>query len=224
MKIGKLGYLSFSLLLAGVVACGGDDGGGGGDDDDGTTDDGTTDDGTTDDGTGDDDDGTGVDAGGDGADADPAACLSAPREVANEKWTHVAAGSEITYANEPPSSGPHYTVWATWDVHFELARGHYVHNLEHGGIVLVHRPDAPDEVAAALRAAYDAIPDDPECGHKRAVLAEDPELAMPVAVIAADWVMTGACLDEDDQQAILDFVAERRGLGPEDLCTQGTIQ
>jgi hypothetical protein len=223
MKIGKLGYLSFSMLLAGVVACGGDDGGGGGDDD-GTTDDGTTDDGTTDDGTGDDDDGTGVDAGGDGADADPAACLSAPREVANEKWTHVAPGTEITYANEPPSSGPHYTVWATWDVHFEVARGHYVHNLEHGGIVLVHRPDAPDEVAAALRAAYDAIPDDPECGHKRAILAQDPELAMPVAVIAADWVMTGSCLDEDDQDAILDFAAERRGLGPEDICDEGTIQ
>jgi hypothetical protein len=225
MKIGKLGYLSFSMLLAGVVACGGDDGGGGGNDgaDDGTADDGTDDDGTDDDGTGD-DDGAEVDAGGEGPDADPAACLGAVREVANEGWTHVATDSAIDYAAEPPASGNHYNVWATWDVHFELGRGYWVHNVEHGGIVLLQHPDAPEEVATALRAAYDAIPDDAECGHKRALLAIDPELTTQVAVIAADRVMDGACLDENSQQAILDFVAERRGMGPEDICDQGTQQ
>jgi hypothetical protein len=229
MKIGKLGYLSFSMLLAGVVACGGDDGGGGGDDDgttdDGTADDGTGDDGTGDDGTGDDGDGTGVDAGDPGPDADPEACVRGPaREVPNEGWLHVAEGSEITYANEPPASGNHYSVWGTWDVHFELARGYWVHNVEHGGIVLLHRPDAPEEVVTALRAAFDAIPDDAECGHKRAMLAQDVDLTSPVAIIAADRVMTGACIDADSQAAILTLVEERRGQGPEDICDQGTIQ
>ncbi len=153
--------------------------------------------------------------------------VSAPsRDVANEGWMHVSEGSVIDYVAEPPASGPHYSVWATWDVHFELARGYWVHNVEHGGIVLLQRPDAPDEVAQALRAAFDAIPTDPACAdeHKRALLAEDSALTTPVAVIAADKSMSGACFDENSQQAILDFVAARRGMGAEDICDQGTIQ
>lgn len=226
MKIGKLGYLSFSMLLAGVVACGGDEGGGGDDGDDGGSDDGADGGGDDSDGADDDDGGTEPDAGDDGGgpDADPEACLGAVREVPNEGWLHVALNSEIVYASEPPASGNHYSTWATWDVHFELPRGHWVHNVEHGGIILLHRPDAPEEVVTALRAAYDAIPDDEECGHKRSLLAQDPLLTTPVAVIAADRVMDGACLDENSQQAILDFVTERRGLGPEDICDQGTVQ
>jgi len=223
MKIGKLGYLSFSMLLAGLVACSDDGNGGGGGDDDGGSDDG----GGDDSGGGDDDDGgTEPDAGGDGADAAPGACLGAPTQAKlTEDWVHVPEGSEIVYQNEPPSSGPHYAVWATYDVHAELARGYYVHNLEHGGIVLVYRPDAPDEVAQALRAAYDAIPDDEDCGHRRTVLAQDPELTTPVAVIAADWVMSGDCIDAAAQDAILTFVTDHRGVDPEeDICDQGTVQ
>ena len=221
MNIGKLGYLSFAMLLAGLIACGDSGDGGGGGDDDGAGDDGG---GSDDDGGGDDDDGgTEPDAGGDGADGSPTACLGAARDVPNEGWTHVTEGSAITYANEPPASGPHYTVWATYDVHFELARGYWVHNVEHGGIVLLHHPDAPDEVVDALRAAYDAIPNDPECGdHKRALLAQDVDLTTQVAVIAADFAMDGDCVDEDAQAAILQFVEDHRGNGPEDICDQGT--
>ncbi len=214
MKIDKLGYLSFTMLLAGLVACsdsGNGDGGGG--DDDGSSDDGGSDD---------DDGGTEPDAG-DGADGSSSACLSAPRQVPNEGWVHVTEGSEIVYANEPPASGPHYNVWATWDVHFELARGYWVHNVEHGGIVLLHRPDAPDEVAEALRAAYDAIPNDPACDHRRAILAQDVTLTTPVAVIAADWVMDGDCVDEAAQEAILQFAEDHRGQGREDICDEGTV-
>jgi hypothetical protein len=226
MRIDKLATLLLTMALAALVACS-DDGGGGGDDaDDGTTeDDGTTDDGEdgTDDGG---DDGTGPDGGTDGDGG--TACLSEPREVPNEDWRpHVMdEGEEIPYENEPPASGPHYLTWLTWDIHQGVKRGHYVHNLEHGGIVLLYAPDAPEEVVAGLTAAFEAIPDDPACAaqqHKRAMVGIDGELTTTVAVIAADWVMDGDCLDEASQEAILQFVEEHRGQGPEAECDEGTV-
>ena len=35
--------------------------------------------------------------------------------VANEGWIHVAEGSAITYAHNPPASGPHYPVWLRYE-------------------------------------------------------------------------------------------------------------
>jgi Protein of unknown function (DUF3105) len=228
MRIDKLVTVLFTMALAALVACS-DGGGGGGDDDDGGTEDGGGDDGgddgTGDDGTGDDgDDGT-PDGGtaGDGS----TACLGAPRQVENEDWRpHIIdENQDIEYQSNPPASGPHYLTWATWDVHPDVAmkRGHYVHNLEHGGIVLLHAPDAPEELVAALNAVYEAIPQDEVCDHKRAILAIDADLPTPVAVIAADWLMEGSCVDEAGQEAILQFVEDHRGQGPEAECDEGTI-
>jgi Protein of unknown function (DUF3105) len=222
MRIDKLATLLFTIALAALVACS-DDGGGGGDDaDDGTTeDDGTTDDGddgTEDDGT--EDDGTGPDGGTDG-DGGSGACATEPLQQENRGWVpHQPLDSEIEYADEPPASGLHYAMWATWAVHGEVPRGYWVHNVEHGGIVLLHSPDASEEVVADLNAAYEAIPDDDACGHKRAIVATDAQLTTPVAVVAAYYVMTGDCVDQD---AILQFVTDHRGQGPEDICDEGTF-
>jgi Protein of unknown function (DUF3105) len=231
MKIGKLGYLTLAMLLAGLMACSDDGGGGGGDDgsDDGTSD-GTGDDGTGDDGTGDDgtDDGTEPDAGGDGGDGDGStACLTITEITeTSEGWPHPhdPIGTEITWANEPPSSGRSWTEWAMWAAHPGVVpRGYWVHNIEHGGVALLRSPDASEEVITALAGAYEAIPDDEACGHKRAILAIDEPLATQVAVVAADVVMTGDCIDDPD--AILQFVAQYRNNANarEDNCDQGTF-
>jgi len=221
MKMNRLGSLLFIVALGGLVGCSDDGGGGGDDSDDGTADDGADGGDGTDDG---DDGGTEPDAGeptGDGSSTD---CLSAEFAVANEGWMHVPESAGIVYANEPPASGNHYAVWATWGAHGELARGYWIHNVEHQGIVLLRSPDASDEVVAGLTAAFEAIPDDPDCGHPRTVLATDVGLTTPVAVIAADVAMEGDCADQD---AILAFVEAHRGpvgTGPENLCDEGTIE
>jgi hypothetical protein len=49
--------------------------------------------------------------------------------VANEGWTHVTEGSAITYAHNPPASGPHYPVWLRYEEFTTAqARGYWVHN------------------------------------------------------------------------------------------------
>lgn len=142
-------------------------------------------------------------------------------QVRNEGWGHVLEGSAITYASNPPASGPHYPVWARYEAHATpLARGYWVHNLEHGAIVMLYRPDTPAAVVSALSDAYRSLPVDPQCGHARALLTPDPLLPRPmIAVIAADWLLTA---DGVDGPAIRDFTLAHRGRAPEDVCQGGT--
>jgi Protein of unknown function (DUF3105) len=140
--------------------------------------------------------------------------------VANEGWLHVPEGSAIAYAHNPPASGPHYPVWLRYEAFSPpIARGYWVHNLEHGAVVLLHRPDASPDVVATLRAAYRALPEDPQCGHSRALLTPDPLLDTPVAVVAADVVLRGSCVSPT---AINAFVTAHRGKAPENVCAGGT--
>lgn len=134
-------------------------------------------------------------------------------------FNHVPAGSDVAWDDDPPSSGSHYPIWARWGAYDQtIPRGYWVHNLEHGGVVLLHRPDAGDAVIAALHAAFDAIPLDPSCTHRRTILTPDPQMAPAVAVVSWGWQMV---CDGVDQQAIVDFATARRGNGREDLCAQG---
>jgi hypothetical protein len=140
--------------------------------------------------------------------------------VPNEGWAHVPEGSVITYQNNPPASGPHYPVWLRYQEYAQpMARGYWVHNLEHGAIVVLYRPDAPADVVRQITEAFRSIPVDPSCGHQRAVLTPDPLLPRLTAAVAADFVLLG---DRVDAPSIRAFAVARRGHGPEQLCDQGT--
>jgi hypothetical protein len=140
--------------------------------------------------------------------------------VPNEGWAHVAEGVDVTYRHNPPASGPHYPVWARYELFTApLARPYWVHNLEHGAIVLLHRPDAAPSLVQALQDAYRSLPADPACGHTRSLLTPDPLLDRAVAVVAADAVLRGDCVDA---AAIRQFTTARRGRAPEDVCTPGS--
>jgi hypothetical protein len=139
--------------------------------------------------------------------------------IPNEGWVHVTEGSAITYQHNPPASGPHYPVWLRYQEYaFAIARGYWVHNLEHGAVVFLYRPDAPAATVTALREVFRGLPNDPQCGHPRALLLIDPLLPRPVAVVAADWLLDGETVDA---QMIRDFVAQHRNHAPENICEGG---
>ncbi len=140
--------------------------------------------------------------------------------VPNEGWAHVPEGSAITYQSNPPASGPHYPVWLRYQEYTQpMARGYWVHNLEHGAIVVLYRPDALADVVRQITEAFRSIPQDSACGHQRALLIPDPLLPRLTAVVAADFVLLG---DSVDAPAIRAFAVARRGRGPEQVCDQGT--
>jgi Protein of unknown function (DUF3105) len=141
--------------------------------------------------------------------------------------THVAPGTVIRYTYCPPASGRHYI---GTDIGPIPARAYgpndtvipegWVHNLEHGGLVILYRGADADQTA--LRAVYDAIPASPVCGFPPGgnspspVVARFDQMAWPFAALVWDRVLP---LETLDQAAILDFYA-RYGetTNPEKLC------
>jgi len=143
---------------------------------------------------------------------------------------HVAIGSDIQWDSNPPSSGPHYPIWAAYQAYdTPVPRGYYVHDLEHGAIVFVFNcgdAGCPD-VVAAFHAASDSLPDDPLCTaagegvRVRTVITPDPLLDVTVAAAAWGWTYKSECVDLPSLKA---FAAAHYGQGPEEFCTDGTTQ
>lgn len=151
--------------------------------------------------------------------ADPVSGPPVGTQIPNEGWVHVAEGSVINYQHNPPASGPHYPVWLRYQEYTTaIARGYWVHNLEHGAIVFLYRPDTPAATVTALRDVFRGLPNDPQCSHSRALMLIDPLMPRPVAAVAANWLLEG---DTVDAQAMRDFALQHRNHAPENICEGG---
>jgi hypothetical protein len=119
--------------------------------------------------------------------------------------THVAAPS---FRIDPPSGGDHLASVARPGVYSEgnaPVDGELVHALEHGYIILWHRPDAAADTQQALR--------DLRTEFERDVLiVARPTLSAPVAATA--WHKRLLCQDLE-RDVLARFVTEYRNDGPE---------
>jgi hypothetical protein len=131
--------------------------------------------------------------------------------------SHVAVGDKVTFTYCAPASGNHYNrpgtagpiparVYGPSDT--VLPQG-WIHNLEHGGIVILYRGDSPGATPdgqAQLRALYDSFPNSPVCnipkGENAPVIARFDQMSSPYQAIVWGRVLL---LDTLDQAKILDF-------------------
>jgi hypothetical protein len=125
---------------------------------------------------------------------------------------HVAACTPIDYATNPPSSGEHYPSWADFGVYdFALPRGYWVHNLEHGAVVLSYNcPDGCDADLAAAKIWLSQLTPDAGCpsGPPRVLLVPDPLLDVAWAASAWGVTLRAGCFD---QATFSDFFADHVG-------------
>lgn len=130
---------------------------------------------------------------------DADAVLAGRLAVDESGWGHVPVGTEVAYVHNPPASGPHYGQWARSAVYPEaLDRRTWVHNLEHGWLVLLYRPDAPAAAVQVLLDAYAAGFADAECPAgpvRRIIVTPDPLLPTPVAAVTAYRALTADRLE-----------------------------
>ena len=135
-------------------------------------------------------------------------------------------GTVLTYNSNPPSSGPHYPVWANFQEYgVPLDEGYLVHSLEHGAVALLHKcePAAPGCAATieALRKIRDSIPTDPKCDptiRVRVLIAPFPKLETPVAAAAWGFTYKADCVDVP---TLTQFVNDNYNKSPEDICAAG---
>lgn len=160
---------------------------------------------------------------------------------------HVPEGTVVDYNSNPPSSGPHYPIWANFGEYpAPVQAGYLVHDLEHGAVLLLYKPcdddaganaaDALDggdvdasaastcaSIKDALRRVRDAIHTDPVCDPSirvRVIIAPYPDLDVPIAAAAWGWTYRANCLDED---SLRDFAVAHYGQGPENICAPGQM-
>ncbi len=139
---------------------------------------------------------------------------------------HVATCTPVAYATNPPSGGDHWGQWAAFKKYtLPVPREMYVHNLEHGAVVLMYRCDGEcPEVVAALEKIFDEAAGDPLCvsaggtPKARLVLTPDPNLETPIAATAWGATYTATCIDT---ASLAKFVSANYGKGPEQTCYAG---
>jgi hypothetical protein len=147
-----------------------------------------------------------------------------------EGFNHVPECSFIQYQSLPPSSGDHYPVWAAYKTYtLPVPEGYWVHNLEHGAIVLSYNcaeAGCATDVAAAQQ-LIDGFPPDAACTfapsasrpvHARLLMTPDPRLDVRFAASAWGWTLRANCFDA---KVFLQFAKAHYGMGREPLCNDG---
>ncbi|MFL5669442.1 MAG: DUF3105 domain-containing protein [Chloroflexota bacterium] len=130
---------------------------------------------------------------------------------------HVAVGDKVTYTYCAPATGNHFNRPGTagpiparmYGPGDNVLPQGWLHNLEHGGIVILYRGDsagATPEGQAQLRALYDSFPNSPVCsipkGEIAPVIARFDQMSSPFQAIVWGRVLL---LDAFDQAKILAF-------------------
>ena len=158
------------------------------------------------------------------------ACGVRARRVAALPGTHVDPDAgPIEWLTNPPSSGNHFGNWARWGAWPDLARGNWVHNLEHGGVAFLYRCTTAPCAATrdALLTVMNALPPDPACmpddaapTRVRVVITNDNLITTPIAAAAWGAVYEATCVDA---ASLRQFVAMFAGHAPEDFCFEGSV-
>lgn len=130
---------------------------------------------------------------------------------------HVPSGEVVKYTYCPPASGNHYQAVSLgpiparfYGVNDKTLPEGWIHNLEHGALVLLYRGDsdgATTEGQKALRAFFDDFPNSPVCNitpgtSQGPVITRFDEMATPFAALVWGRVLP---LQTLDTAAILDF-------------------
>ncbi len=146
--------------------------------------------------------GTGQDAAADAVEAvdvagtltQTTACASCGGNCSEESWVYGTAYHDtapISYTESPPAAGTHDPCWHPWGAHTDgVPARRFVHNLEHGGIVLAYEcPEGCETDVAALEAAAKAS------GRPYIVT---PFAGMPTRFVALAWNhrLLTECVDE----------------------------
>lgn len=133
----------------------------------------------------------------------------------DEGREHTAEGMPIKYKHYPPTSGTHYTNPVKWGVYNqEVKEGYFVHNLEHGGVVILYNcPTACPDLVQKLDEAYRTFPK-AKYGEVKIVVAPSHNLKHRIALLAWDYLDE---MDTFDRDRALKFYQTHVDRGPEDV-------
>jgi hypothetical protein len=147
---------------------------------------------------------------------------------------HIPVGQTVRYPFCPPASGRHYNATSQGPIRAQLygpeeqtiPQG-WIHNLEHGGLVVLYRcpgPGCEDAGQAAFRQFFASFPASPICkipvGQVGPVITRFDDMAYPIAALLWGQVLPLQQWDPKLVLAFFDQQAERTN--PEQACPRPT--
>jgi hypothetical protein len=138
--------------------------------------------------------------------------------VPDEGRQHVAAGTKVNYKHLPPSSGSHYpTPDAPKPANTyteQIAPEYFVHDLEHGAIVLVYRCDATEcpQINTRIFNIFGKLPKEPVTHEVKFMSTPFPNMQPKYALLAWNRELDMTALDEN---TIIGFYNKYVDKGPE---------
>lgn len=137
------------------------------------------------------------------------------RAMPNRGQTHIDTNTPIAYPEYPPTSGSHWPVVAKWGVFpQEVPAEVFVHNLEHGGVVLLYSCATPcPDVVRRIEETYATLPKSKH-GHVKVVVSPNRRIKTRFALLA--WTRLDE-FEQFDRERVLRFVRAWQDKGPEDV-------
>lgn len=137
------------------------------------------------------------------------------RKMPDRGQQHVPQGTAIPYEEYPPSSGPHWPVVARWGIYQEpVPEEIFVHNLEHGGIVLLYSCASPcPDVVRQLQEIFAGLPKSKH-GHVKVVISPNRRIKTRFALLA--WTRLDE-FDKLDRERVVRVVRAWQDKAPEDV-------
>lgn len=143
--------------------------------------------------------------------------------VPDEGQTHVDPSTTPTYKSYPPASGPHYSVQGLapvpWQTIGTLQEGQYIHNLEHGGMVILYDCPSGADCTTLKNSLENYVknlaPVEPQFNEIKVVLSPYSRgMQKKVALVAWDFI---EFLDGYDQAEITRFYENHVNQAPEKI-------
>lgn len=130
-------------------------------------------------------------------------------KVAIQSREHIFPGSKHDlYTSNPPVSGPHHPSWSECGVfENELPMETLIHNMEHGHVVVLYKPDIPSEEKEKAKTFVEK-----RLGKRNILMASNKELSSSFALAAWGWYQL---FEKFDEQTFEAFYKAHRYSGPE---------
>jgi hypothetical protein len=131
--------------------------------------------------------------------------------------THIAEGSKHpAYNSDPPSSGWHYsdanapTLWGVYTQ--EVPDEVFLHNEEHGGVVITYKPDLPADQIKKLQDLFAPPYSDPKFTPSKAIVTPRSKDTHQIEIAAWTYTLN---LDSYDQTTLEQFYLQHVSHSPE---------
>jgi hypothetical protein len=145
---------------------------------------------------------------------------TAGEEMPDEGRNHIPTTQAVEYKNYPPTSGPHFSAPdgpADWGTIAALREGTFIHNLEHGGIVILYNCASGNECDKLkddlTNYVQNRAPQEPTYHEVKLVMSPYSRgMKKKVALLAWRWI---EFLDGYDEKEITRFYEIHVDKGPE---------